>query len=169
MFIILTSGNLLVNKTELQDKYLSGTYYHKTVQDPLDITRLENWLYIQKNFHYTLGSECCKNAKTYVNSFNIFLFSYSLTKIDSLYDDDLQLEDAENGRTGNGDHVTGNVRHEAGSSSGGKDSNDPVGDFDVEEPSYQDMLHGNVRRMSNTVSCLSKNFIDDVKEELPGK
>ena len=38
---------------------------------------------------------------------------------------------------------------EGGSSS--KDSNDPVADFEVEEPSYQDMLHGNVRRMSNTV------------------
>ena len=24
-------------------------------------------------------------------------------------------------------------------------------DFDVEEPSYQEMLHGNLRRMSNTV------------------
>ena len=79
------------------------------------------------------------------------------------------MEDTENGRTGHGDHVTGNVRHEAGSSSGGKDSNDPVGDFDVEEPSYQDMLHGNVRRMSNTVSCLFKIFIGDVTGELQGK
>jgi hypothetical protein len=67
------------------------------------------------------------------------------------------MEDATNGGNRNGDHVTGNVRHEAGSSSGGKDSNDPVGDFDVEEPSYQDMLHGNVRRMSNTVSYLIKD------------
>ena len=31
----------------------------------------------------------------------------------------------------------------------GKDSNEP--DFDVEEPSYQEMLHGNLRRMSSTV------------------
>ena len=28
-------------------------------------------------------------------------------------------------------------------------SNEP--DFDVEEPSYQEMLHGNLRRMSSTV------------------
>ena len=31
----------------------------------------------------------------------------------------------------------------------GKESNEP--DFDVEEPSYQEMLHGNLRRMSSTV------------------
>ena len=79
------------------------------------------------------------------------------------------MEDAANCRNGHGDHVTGNVRHEAGSSSGGKDSNDPVGDFDVEEPSYQDMLHGNVRRMSNTVGCLFKNFIVDDTGGLQGK
>jgi hypothetical protein len=41
--------------------------------------------------------------------------------------------------------LTGNGHsHEAG--------NDNEADFDLDEPSYQDMLHGNVRRMSNTVS-----------------
>ena len=69
-----------------------------------------------------------------------------------MYDDDmhsLQPDDSASiPNTGNGLNGNGN-NGEAGSS--GKESNDPEADFEVEEPSYQDMLHGNVRRMSNTV------------------
>ena len=46
MFFILTLGNLLVNKADLQVIYLSGTYCTRPIQDPLFVIRLEKRLYM---------------------------------------------------------------------------------------------------------------------------
>ena len=46
MFFILTSREPLVNKRDLQALYLSGTYCHRIVLDPLAVLLLENRLYI---------------------------------------------------------------------------------------------------------------------------
>jgi hypothetical protein len=78
--------------------------------------------------------------------------------MNDMYDDDMN-DFASMANTGNGLNGNGtNGLNEAGSS--GKDSNDPVADFEVEEPSYQDMLHGNVRRMSSTVR-IDWAFLED--------
>ena len=46
VFFILLLGNLLVNNTDLQALYLSGTFCHKNGTRPLAVLHLDNRLYI---------------------------------------------------------------------------------------------------------------------------
>ena len=65
MFFILVSGNLLVNKTDLQALYLSGTYYHKTGTRPSSSV-IPQKLTIMLNFYFYIIKLCALDLHSQV-------------------------------------------------------------------------------------------------------